>query len=458
MVLDKDNKWVKVKHVFRNSEMNTPLMMHISYIDDEKVYTLCCTEDHPLWTGKSFTEARNLTIEDNIYRGDGKKLEIKMIKWHFDRAESYDIGTETGSFIGSDIIMHNCRTMIGSDINFDEDYYNHLIELSLDGKDIKHLVLSRAQKDGRGNIAPVTIILPTIAMLAEGEVGNKNIHNFLSILDNKISEARDILIERFNWICSQSMESAKFMYENHMMAGYVPEEGIISAIKHGTLAIGQLGLAECLQILIDCDHTESGGMELAKGIESLFKSRCDEFKEKYKLNFGNYFTPAENLCRTALVKFREKYGVIPKISDREYFTNSTHVPVWKKMSPFDKIDIESQLSGYSNAGCITYVELDGSTIKNIDAVEEIIDYAMKKDIPYMAINVPSDVCLDCGYQGEFNDKCPECGSSNTQQLRRVTGYLTGSYKAAFNAGKVAEVEQRERHVNRFTTLEGDDLP
>ena len=123
-----------------------------------------------------------------------------------------------------------------------------------------------------------------------------------------------------------------------------------------------------------------------------------------------------------------------------------HVPVWIQMSPFDKIDVESQLTGYSSAGCITYVELDSSVKNNIDALETLVNYAMDKDIPYFAINVPNDTCLDCGYTGEFNNKCPTCGSGNIQQLRRVTGYLTGNYKTAFNAGKVAETEERVKHV------------
>ena len=145
-------------------------------------------------------------------------------------------------------------------------------------------------------------------------------------------------------------------------------------------------------------------------------------------------------------KFKAKYGEIPKVSDREYFTNSIHVPVWYQMSPFDKIDIESQLTGYSSAGCITYVELNSSVRNNLKALEQIVNYAMDHDIPYFAVNVPSDTCLDCGFNGEFNDKCPICGSTNIQQLRRVTGYLTGDYTKAFNLGKQAETRQREKHV------------
>ena len=313
-------------------------------------------------------------------------------------------------------------------------------------------------KDGRGNICPVTIIMPTLAMEAKEWVDEQeklNNHedvteSFMFILDKKIHEAKDMLIERFNWICSQSPDSAKFMYENHTMAGYVPEEGIRSALKHGTLAIGQLGLAETLQILIGCDHTTPEGMELAKRIEQLFKTRCAEFKEQEHLNFGVYYTPAENLCYTAMQKFKAKYGEIPNVSDKEFFTNSIHVPVWRKVNPIEKIDIESQLTGYSSAGCITYVELESSVKHNIDGLEALVNYAMDKDIPYFAINVPNDLCMDCGYTEEIGDACPICGGKHIQRLRRVTGYLTGDYTTAFNKGKQQEVEMRVKHDEVMT--------
>lgn len=298
-------------------------------------------------------------------------------------------------------------------------------------------------KDGRGNICPVTIILPTLAMQIKEKGGD--VEDFMKYLEKKISEAKDMLIERFDYICSQSPNSAKFMWENNVMAGYVPEEGIRSALKHGTLAIGQLGLAETLQILIGTDHTTEEGMILADKIESLFKSKCDEFKEKYSLNFGVYYTPAENLCYTAMTKFREKYGIIKNVSDREYFTNSMHVPVWHNVDPFQKIDIESKLTGYSSAGCITYVELPASTMNNLQALETIVNYAMDKDIPYFAVNVPVDRC-ECGYTSEINDKCPKCGSTNILKLRRVTGYLSNDYRH-FNRGKQKEVEDRVKHIN-----------
>ena len=312
------------------------------------------------------------------------------------------------------------------------------------------------KKDGRGNICPVTIIMPTLAMQADEKVRASTpegatpavqdiVAEFFNLLDQKIHEAKDMLIERFEWICSQSPDGAKFMYENGTMAGYIPEEGIRSALKHGTLALGQLGLAETLQILVGCDHTEEAGMELAKRIEQLFKNRCAKFKDEYKLNFGVYYTPAENLCYTAMKKFKAKYGEIPNVSDKEFFTNSTHVPVWKEVDPFTKIDIESQLTGYSSAGCITYVELDASCKNNLEALETLVNYAMDKDIPYFAINVPNDTCMDCGFMDQIDNDCPACGGTDIQRLRRVTGYLTGNYTTAFNKGKQQEVEMRVKH-------------
>ena len=339
-----------------------------------------------------------------------------------------------------------CRTANLADINADDP---KLLQL----------------KDGRGNICPVTCILPTYAMKAkkkadaeaakekkngfewdDAQKEKRRIEIFFEILDKKIVEAKDMLLERFEWICSQSPKSARFMYENGTMYGYKPEEGIRSALKHGTLAIGQLGMAETLQLLIGCDHTTAKGMKLAKKIEQLFKDKCSSFKQEYRLNFGVYYTPAENLCYTAMKKFKSKFGEIPNVSDRDYFTNSIHVPVWHKMTPFEKIDIESQLTGYSSAGCITYVEMDSSTQNNIEALEEVVNYAMDKDIPYFAINVPNDSCDDCGFTGDIGEKCPKCGSTKIQRLRRVTGYLTGDFKTAFNLGKQAETIDRAKHV------------
>jgi ribonucleoside-triphosphate reductase len=351
----------------------------------------------------------------------------------------------------------------GYDRNDPRTYFSTMGCRTANGFDINGL---GQLKDGRGNICPVTIILPTLAKEVENKV-NKYLSNratneeymkeFLIALDKKIHEAKDMLLERFSFIASQSPASARFMYDNNTMAGYVPEEGIISALKHGTLSLGQLGVAEALQILIGCDHTTEEGMKYAKQIEELYKTRCAEFKKEYQLNFGVYYTPAESLCYTAFEKWKAKYGDYPGVTyyidedgnrvDKKYFTNSMHVPVYKKMSPFEKIYIESQLTGYSSAGCITYIEVKHDVIHNTEALEEMVDYAMEKDIPYFAINLPNDMCNDCGYTGLIDEKCPKCGKENISRLRRVTGYLTGDYKSAFNEGKQIETEQRVIHNN-----------
>lgn len=398
----------------------------------------------------------------NGYKEDGTLSTITITEDEVGDFYGFELDGDKLYLMGDSTVTHNCRTYNGKDINAEEGQNPQI-------------------KDGRGNLAPVTVIMPTLAMevkesLKDTEYTKEDITKaFMKLLDKKISESKDMLLERFEWMCKQSPASAKFMWENNTMLGYKEEEGIRSALKHGTLAIGQLGLAETLQILIGTNHVSEEGMALAKEIEGLFNKRAAEYKNKYKLNFGVYYTPAENLCYTAMKKFKDKYGDVENVTyinlpvkdkhgnivydenkqimfnkhDKCYFTNSIHVPVWEEMTPFEKIYIEAQLVNYSNAGCITYVELPASTKNNIEALETIVDYAMDNDIPYFAINVPIDTCEDCGYSGEIGDVCPSCGSTHISHLRRVTGYLTGDYKSAFNPGKQEESDDRVKHIKKF---------
>ena len=334
-----------------------------------------------------------------------------------------------------------CRTWNGVDINAPSEALSHL-------------------KDGRGNIAPATIILPTLAMEAKKKAEKEQkseyiVDYFMDILEKAIGDCKDELIERFNWICAQNPASAKFMYENNTFFSYGDDfknEGIRGALKHGTLAIGQLGMAECLQILLGCDHCDPKGMEVAKRIESLFKAKCSEYKEQYKLNFGVYYSPSESLCFTAMTKFKKKYGVIPNVSDRDYFTNSMHVPVWKEIDPIEKINIESQLTGYSSAGCITYVEIGDNARNNLDSLKDLVLYAKSKDIPYFALNLLLSRCTECGADEniDFDAPCPCCGApaEKVEHLARVTGYLSTDFRH-FNKGKQSETKDRFVHVNKW---------
>lgn len=364
-----------------------------------------------------------------------------------------------------------CRTVNGLDVNAIDNFKAN-VQHAIDGEfDKIDDVFSGVQKDGRGNICPTTIILPTLAAMAVKKItskyGDENPrfeehkeliwNEFYKLLDKKIHEAKDMLLERFNHICSQSCASAKFMYENHTMAGYHEDEGIISALKHGTLVIGQLGMSECLYILFGFDQTTENGMEYAKQIEKLYNERCAEFKKEYHLNFGVYYTPAESLCGTALRKFKKDFPefdiehVTYYIKDgnrveKEWFTNSIHVPVEYECDPFEKIDIESQLTGLSNAGCITYVEVGEVPYNNIDAIEKLVDYAMEHDIPYFAINLKIGHCHNC-HERIWDlslDKCPKCGCEKIDQLGRITGYLSTTVEH-FNKAKQAEFKNRANH-------------
>ena len=486
------NAWVKILKIEFN-DYTVNLKNYKVVIDKEGTkQVFYMTEDHPLHTNEGRIQARDL--HKGLFVFDAKTgVALPIISVEQDPAlyETFDFTTENDMFDLSGIVSHNCRTNNGYDINFTKEYFLDLLTKILETGDIPdNYLCSAVQRDGRGNIAPQTIILPTVAMMAKKKSKSDPstiIEVFMKLLEKYIEDTKDALLERFEWIASQSPQSAKFMYQNNTMKGYVPEEGIRSALKHGTLAIGQLGLAECLQILVGCDHTEERGMNLAIQIESFFKQKCDEYKEKYHLNFGVYYTPSESLCYTAYEKFVAKYGLIEnvtayrnektgKLVRRGYFTNSIHVPVWKKISPFQKIDIESKLTGFSSAGCITYIELDENARHNIKAVQQIVDYAMAKDIPYFAINVPIDTCMKCGYQGVIEgDTCPNCGAKEfeietdpegnvlkriltgfIERLRRVTGYLTGSFLQYFNEGKQKEVKDRYKHSNSLQQWESED--
>ena len=305
-------------------------------------------------------------------------------------------------------------------------------------------------RQGRGNNTPNTIILPKLGIefgICLGKRTEPDIEGFWNAFEETLKLTEKGLLERFEIMIRQSPKSAPYMYENNTIQDAREcRENVFNSLKHNTLAIGYLGIAEMCQAMFGKNHAQDE--EVHKFALSVVK-RINEFaaeaSERNDLNFSCYATPAEGLCRTALAALREQYGVIENVTSHDYITNSHHVPVWEEVSIYDKLRIEAPFCKYPTGGCITYVELDSTFIKNIKAVESVIDYAFKElDIPYLAFNFPIDSCLECGYQGEFNDKCPECGSESIQQLRRVTGYLTSDWHN-FNDGKQAEVKERVKH-------------
>ena len=303
---------------------------------------------------------------------------------------------------------------------------------------------------GRGNLVPNTMILPKLGIeygIALGERETADLDGFWSAFEDLLMLCEQGLLERFDIMVNQPPEAAPFMYQNGtMLDAQKCKMSNYEALKHGTLAIGYVGIAEMCQALFGKNHAEDPEVHaFALKVVRRINEFAKEASERNDLNFSCYATPAEGLCYSALKALRAEYGIIPNITDKEFITNSHHVPVWMPVSIFKKLEIEAPFCKYPTGGCITYVELDSTFIKNVKAVEQIIDYAFKElDIPYLAFNFPIDSCLDCGFQGEFNAECPECGGKHIQQLRRVTGYLTTDYRN-FNLGKQDEVEHRVKH-------------
>lgn len=306
-------------------------------------------------------------------------------------------------------------------------------------------------RQGRGNNVPNTIILPKLGIeygICLGKREQPDIKGFWNEFENVLKLTEKGLLERFQIMIEQSPKCAPFMYQNNTIqdARNCSEDSTYESLKHNTLAIGYIGVAEMCQALFGKNHVHDNNVhDFAISVVKRINEFALEASERNNLNFSCYATPAEGLCRTALNELRKQYGVIENVTSREYITNSHHVPVWESVSIIEKLQCEAPFCKYPTGGCITYVELDSTFVQNIKAVEDIIDYAFKVlDIPYLAFNFPIDNCLDCGYQGEFNNNCPQCGSKNIQQLRRVTGYLTTDWHN-FNDGKQAEVKERVKH-------------
>ena len=315
-------------------------------------------------------------------------------------------------------------------------------------------------RQGRGNNVPNTIILPKLGIefgICLGKREKPDLEGFWNAFEETLKLTEKGLLERFEIMIKQSPKAAPFMYQNNTIQGAREcKENVCNALKHNTLAIGYIGIAEMCVALFGKNHVEdSNAHKFALSVVKRINEFAKEASERNDLNFSCYATPAENLCRTALKALRKQYGIIENVTSHEYLTNSHHVPVWEKVSIYEKLICEAPFCQYPTGGNITYVELDSTFVKNLKAVEDVIDFAFQElDIPYLAFNFPIDSCLNCGYQGEFNDSCPVCHSKNIQQLRRVTGYLTCDYHN-FNDGKIAEVEERVKHSTYQDLRVGD---
>ncbi|MDD3335872.1 MAG: anaerobic ribonucleoside triphosphate reductase [Eubacteriales bacterium] len=299
----------------------------------------------------------------------------------------------------------------------------------------------------RGNLSFTSINLPRIAIKAKGDVSW-----FFEELERLCNLVHDQLLERLEIISNKKVYNFPFLMGEGVWIdsenlGW--NDSIREVLKHGTLSIGFIGLAEALKALRGAHHGEdSNSQNLGLEIVGFIRKFCDEKSQQEKLNYTCLATPAEGLSGRFVRLDREKFGSIPGVTDREYYTNSFHVPVYYPISAFEKIAIEAPYHALTNAGHISYIEMDGDPSKNLDAFEKVVRYMHDQGIGYGSINHPVDRDPDCGYNGIIGDCCPKCGRSEEghafERIRRITGYLVGNLDR-FNNAKRAEEKDRVKH-------------
>lgn len=374
--------------------------------------------ESPIFPNLVFRVKKGINFEEGDPNYDLFKLAIKVAAHRMNPTFSF-MDSSFNKKYGDEVSYMGCRTRtIGN---------RHGLEISA----------------GRGNIAPVTINLPRLALKAGG-----NIEVFFEELEKLLNLCRRQLLHRFETIGALKVKDLPFLMGQKLYMGsekLKPEDPIREAIKNGTLAIGFIGLAEALIVLTGKHHGESeDSQRLGLQIIGYIRDYCDRASEEEDLNFVCYATPAEGTSGRFIPKDRELYGEIERVTDKEYYTNSYHVPVDYNISIFDKLRIEGQYHKLCNAGHISYVELPSAMVNNLDAFETIVRYMAQSDIGYAGINFPIDECRNCGFSGIIDtDECPSCGSTDIRRIRRITGYL--STEDRFNEAKKAELHSRVKH-------------
>ncbi len=301
--------------------------------------------------------------------------------------------------------------------------------------------------NGRGNLSFTSINLPRLAIKA-----NHNVEQFFSELDRMIALVFDQLIERFEIQAGKKVRNFPFLmgqgvWLDSEKLGW--DDEIREVLMHGTLSMGFIGLAETLKALTGQHHGESQqAQNLGLEIIGHMRARCDEYSQKTGMNMTLLATPAEGLSGRFVRLDRARYGSIPGVTDREYYTNSFHIPVYFPIGAVEKIQLEAPYHALTNAGHISYVELDGDTAQNLEAFEKIVRLMKESGVGYGSINHPVDRDPICGYNGVIGDTCPLCGRSEDEhhfeRIRRITGYLVGTLDR-FNNAKRTEESERIKH-------------
>lgn len=402
------------------------------------------TADHPLpvkdkgrilvkdiQKGDMVYKAKNLLLEKESAKKEDSEgfLLVEQIKLlgHRDRC-SYDVTTSSDRFDVSGIQSHNCRTRV---LNNEA---------------------GPSQATSRGNLSFTSINLPRLG-IKHGLKETPDIDGFYQELEEKVELVKEQLLERLRYQGQRKVKNSPFLMGQGAWLDsdkLGPNDTLEDVLKHGTLSVGFIGLAECLTALIGKHHGQSGDAQ-ALGLEIIGRMReqLDRYSKEYRLNFTLIATPAEGLSGRFVKMDKEIYGEIPGVTDRDYYTNSFHIPVHFDILVFKKIQLEAPYHRLTNAGHISYVEFDGSPLTNLEAFEKVIRTMKETGMGYGSINHPIDRDPVCGYTGIIGDTCPQCGRKEGkvafERIRRVTGYLVGTLDR-FNDSKKAEERDRVKHL------------
>lgn len=390
-ILDKQG-WVDCLGILKNNSVTN----WVRVWTENRCLTL--TDDHPLRiirAGKSQRIfVKDLVLGDKIILQNGDEEYVDSLENLHQTMDSFDVETESDTFILSGVWSHNCRTRVMAN-EYDKEH---------------------AQATGRGNFSFTTINLPHIALQARQKYPNDRgamLDEFWNLYDELIDASIQSLEDRFELISHRHLYNYPFLMGEGLYLDsekYKPEDEIGEILKQSTLSVGFCGLAECLVALFDKHHGESKYCQVfGLQVVSYLRHRMDKKCKETGLSWSCFATPAESTCFTFLRKDRKKFGIVKGVTDREYYTNSSHVPVYYPISAVKKIDIEAPYHELCNAGHIGYVELSGDATKNPKAYEQIVKYAMHAGMTYFSINTQNDRCPICGYVGIINDSCPCCG-------------------------------------------------
>ncbi|MHB9094710.1 MAG: anaerobic ribonucleoside-triphosphate reductase [Eubacteriales bacterium] len=361
-------------------------------------------------------EGINLNEQDPNY--DLFKLAIRVASRRLNPTFSFMDSSFNTSY-GTEVSYMGCRTRVIGNI--------HGPEVS----------------EGRGNLSFTTINLPRVAIKS-----GTNIDKFYRELEKVLDLAISQLHHRYGVQAGLRVRDMPFLMGQGLYINsdkLQPNDTIEQVIKHGTLSIGFIGLAESLQVLVGKHHGESADANsLGLQIVEFMRDKVDQATREYKLNYSLLATPAEGLSGRFVRLDHKEFGIVPGITDREYYTNSFHIPVGYEIDIFDKVAIEGPYHKFCNAGHISYVEFPSPPIHNLEAIEDVLRHMKESDVGYAGINFPVDYCMSCSYTGVINkDECPMCGSVEIKRVRRITGYL--STVDRFNDAKQAELRDRLPH-------------